>query len=75
MWLRERVRQELVCAEMMKSKNSISVIYSFCELLPEMTCKLFKDSMWQEPFPAYLQGAHAPISEMHPLETTVAVNL
>jgi len=36
-----------------------------------MTCKLFKDSMWQEPFPAYLQGAHAPISEMHPLETTV----
>jgi len=40
-----------------------------------MTCKLFKDSMWQEPFPAYLQGAHAPIYEMHPLETTVPVNL
>jgi hypothetical protein len=45
MRLRERVRQELVSAKMMKSQNSISVIHSFCELLSEMTCKLFKPSI------------------------------
>jgi hypothetical protein len=58
MWLKEKVGQELVCVKMMKSKNSISVIYPFYEPLPEMTRKLFKDSMWQEPFPAYKVHTH-----------------
>jgi hypothetical protein len=42
MWLRERARQELVGAKKMKSQNSISAIYSFCELLSDMTCEPFK---------------------------------
>jgi hypothetical protein len=68
------MRQELVCAKMMKCKNSICHL-PFLRAASKNDLQAVQGFDVARTLPAYLQGAHAPIYEMHPLETTVAVNL